>query len=196
MTANLVLASASPRRLELLKQIGVDCEVDPADIDESLLQGEPPADYVQRMARSKAERVYSRRQPLPVLAADTTVVLDGDVLGKPCDRMDGLAMLARLSGRVHHVMTAVCLQSPSGIVEQLVVTEVEFVQLGRDDCEAYLDTTEPWDKAGGYAIQGLAGAFVAGIKGSYSNVVGLPLSQTWRILRDHGVVTGLVPRVD
>ena len=191
----LVLASASPRRRELLDQLGVQYSSHPADIDETRSPGEAPADYVQRMAREKAQAVAAQ-YPGPatvVLAADTTVLIDDDVLGKPRDHFDGLAMLARLSGRSHSVMTAVCLHSTAGISCELVATQVEFIQLSRDICESYLATDEPWDKAGGYGIQGLAGAFVRAIHGSYSNVVGLPLGETWQLLRAHGIATRLDP---
>jgi septum formation protein len=189
----LVLASASPRRRELLAQLGVDCIAVPADIDETPRAGEKPGDYVQRMAREKAVVVaaaYSLAE-YAVLAADTTVVIDEDVLGKPRDHFDGLGILARLSGRSHSVLTAICLQDETGVREELVETRVEFIQLTREMCEAYLATDEPWDKAGAYAIQGLAGAFVKSISGSYSNVVGLPLQETWSMLRECKVPTGL-----
>ena len=193
MSAKLVLASASPRRRELLDQIGVAYLCEPADIDETPLPGEAPAEYVQRMARQKALAVADR-YPSPqyaVLAADTTVMIDEDVLGKPRDHFDGLAMLARLSGRRHSVMTAVCLHHAEGLTARLVETSVEFVQLTRQLCESYLATDEPWDKAGAYAIQGLGGVFVKSIQGSYSNVVGLPLSTTWQMLTDRGIPTAL-----
>lgn len=191
---NLILASASPRRRELLQQLGVDYHCEPADIDESRLSGELPSDYVLRMACEKAQVVAGRYPPgtAAVLAADTSVVLDDDVLGKPADHFDGLGMLARLSGRTHSVLTGVCLCTLAGeSLAEVVETRVSFVQLTREQCEAYLATDEPWDKAGGYAIQGLAGAFVSGIEGSYSNVVGLPLTQTWQLLSGQGIKTAL-----
>ena len=192
---NLVLASASPRRRELLARIGVQFRVQPADIDESPLPRESASEYVQRMAREKAEAVSGELSDgmSAVLAADTTVVLDEDVFGKPRDRIDGLAMLARLSGRSHEVMTAVSLRSGGRAESLLVVTEVTFTNLSREVCEAYLDTDEPWDKAGAYAIQGRGGAFVSSISGSYSNVVGLPLCETWQLLAGFGIATGLTP---
>ncbi len=193
--SRLVLASASPRRRELLQQLGVPHLCDPAEIDESPLPGEAPGIYVQRMASEKAARV-ARRYPgeeQAVLAADTIVVVDEDMLGKPRDHFDGLAMLAKLSGRSHCVYTAVCLQQGSSVSLELVETRVEFIQLTRELCEAYLATDEPWDKAGAYAIQGLAGAFVRGIQGSYSNVVGLPLCETWQLLQASGIDTSLSP---
>lgn len=190
----LILASASPRRRELLDQIGVVYRVEPADIDESRRAGETPADYVQRMAEEKAAAVAARhpRSGVAVLAADTSVVLDDDVLGKPGDHFQALGMLARLSGRSHSVLTGICLCCDGRPAESRVVeTKVRFVQLSRQHCEAYLATDEPWDKAGGYAIQGLAGAFVSAIEGSYSNVVGLPLSETWQLLQEAGIATAL-----
>jgi septum formation protein len=189
----LVLASASPRRLQLLEQIGVGCVIDPADIDETAREYEAPVDYVQRMAQEKAHAVFVRPEHAQhaVLAADTSVVLDGDILGKPADRGAALAMLARLSGREHEVMTAVCLLHAGNAVSEVVTTRVEFVTLTLQMCEAYLATDEPWDKAGAYAIQGLAAAFVRSIVGSYSNVVGLPLAETWRMLDAAGIANGL-----
>jgi septum formation protein len=188
----LILASASPRRRELLEQLGVDYLCDPAAIDESPLAGEKPEDYVRRMAREKAAAVAARHTSSRwVLAADTTVVLGDDVLGKPRDHFDGLGMLARLSGRSHSVLTAICLHGAGEAQGELVETRVEFVPLSREVCEAYLATDEPWDKAGCYAIQGLGGAFVRSIQGSYSNVVGLPLSETWQLLRTAGITTAL-----
>ncbi len=189
----LVLASASPRRRELLERLGVRYACDPADIDETPLAGEAAADYVQRMAREKAACAAARYSlaECAVLAADTTVVLDEDVMGKPRDHFHGLAMLARLSGRSHSVMTAICLCGEWGVDAELVETRVEFAQLSREVCEAYLATEEPWDKAGAYAIQGLGGALVRSIQGSYSNVVGLPLAETWQLLARRGIATVL-----
>jgi septum formation protein len=189
----LILASASPRRRALLKQLGVEFRVDPADIDESSVAREAPEVYVKRMARDKAARVAARHDlaRCAVLAADTAVVIDQDILGKPLDHFDGLAMLARLSGRRHTVVTGLCLQHGAETRELVCATAVDFITIDRETCEAYLATDEPWDKAGAYAIQGLAGAFVRGIEGSYSNVVGLPLAETWELLQSVGVATGL-----
>ncbi|MCX2972486.1 septum formation inhibitor Maf [Halieaceae bacterium IMCC8485] len=186
----LILASASPRRRELLHQIGVAHLCEPANIDESRLAGEKPEDYVLRMAREKAAAVASRHSggSLAVLAADTSVVIDEDVLGKPGDHFEALGMLARLSGRSHRVLTGICLNTQRGeVLSEMVETKVHFLQLTREQCESYLATPEPWDKAGGYGIQGLAGAFVSSIEGSYSNVVGLPLAQTWQLLSGQGI---------
>ncbi|PLW83378.1 hypothetical protein CWI75_05510 [Kineobactrum sediminis] len=188
----LVLASASPRRHELLATLGVQFLLDTADIDETAVPGEVPLTYVQRMAREKAATVVSRRDDgFAVLAADTTVVIDGDILGKPRDHFSGLGMLARLSGRTHAVITALCLQRGDAVWECDVSTRVTFLTLSREVCERYLATSEPWDKAGGYGIQGLGGALVSSIEGSYSNVVGLPLAETWQLLAAHGVATTL-----
>lgn len=193
--ACLILASASPRRRELLDQLQVSYTCRPAHIDESQHVAEGPSDYVQRMAQEKAQ-VVAARYPSPayaVLAADTVVLSDGVVLGKPRDRVDALDILARLSGRRHSVLTAVCLCSATGMKSALVATEVEFMTLSDEICAAYLDTPEPWDKAGAYGIQGLAGAFVRSIKGSYSSVVGLPLCETLQLLRANGIGTALTP---
>lgn len=194
MPLQLVLASGSPRRAQLLEQLGVKFRCDPADIDETPYADEPAEDYVLRMAQEKAAAVAQRHDTSDcnILAADTTVVLDSKLLGKPRDRLDALGILARLSGRTHEVLTGICLMSATGQHSEVVTTEVEFISLDHATCEAYLNTDEPWDKAGGYGIQGLGGAFVKSIRGSYSNVVGLPLAQTWALLRERGVPGHLV----
>lgn len=194
----LILASASPRRRDLLDLLGVQYRCEPADIDESVMSGESPTDYVERMAKTKAQVVAqscSSAHTL-VLAADTSVVIDDDILGKPRDRFDGLAMLARLSGRTHTVMTAICIWSVDEIHVERVNTQVTFSALDRRTCEAYLTTDEPWDKAGGYGIQGLGGALVSRIDGSYSNVVGLPLCETRALLGRFGCVSTLDPSAE
>ena len=183
----LILGSGSPRRRELLSQLGVEFRVVPANIDESVLANEAPEDYVLRMAMEKAQTIAAEHPTASVLGADTTVVLDDDILGKPAGHGDALATLARLSGRSHQVMTGICLATPAGSHGEVVTTEVTFMTLDLDTCEAYLATDEPWDKAGSYGIQGLAGAFVRSIEGSYSNVVGLPLAETWLLLQRHGI---------
>jgi nucleoside triphosphate pyrophosphatase len=183
----ITLASVSPRRGELLNQIGVPHVVVGAHIDESALPAESPHDYVQRMARSKALAVWSQQQSLPVLAADTTVVLDGATLGKPKDRDDALGMLARLSDRTHEVLTAVALATRSGLSVRVSVSSVRFRALGAEECAAYWETGEPRDKAGAYAVQGRAAVFVESLQGSYSGVMGLPLFETVELLRSAGV---------
>jgi septum formation protein len=195
----LILASASPRRKVLLDQLGVSCTCAPADIDESHWVGEKPADYVRRMAQEKARTIASLYPTVDhaVLSADTIVVIAGTVLGKPIDYADALLMLTSLSGRSHSVLTAICLMTVTGMVCELVETQVEFLSLSQEVCKAYLATDEPWDKAGAYGIQGLAGAFVRSIDGSYSNVVGLPLCETWQLLSANGISTALnVARLD
>ena len=181
------LASVSPRRRELLAQIGVPHTVVGADIDESVRSGEAPRDYVLRMARQKALTVRERGEALPVLAADTTVVLDNIIYGKPRDRDDGLAMLGRLSGRTHEVLTAVALAHLSEVSLRLSVSTVRFRELSPEERAAYWDTGEPRDKAGGYAIQGAAAVFIEFLSGSYSGVMGLPLFETGELLRAVGV---------
>ena len=187
---DLILASASPRRADLLRQLGVTFEQRAADIDERQLSGEPAEDYVARLAWEKSAAAQNDSD-IAVLAADTCVVLDDQVLGKPTDHFDALAMLARLSGREHRVLTAVCVRLGHQVEEALSDTRVKFGNLSHAQCLAYLETDEPWDKAGSYGIQGLAGAFVESLQGSYSGVVGLPLSETWDLLRRVGVTTCL-----
>ena len=193
MNTALVLASASPRRFELLTTLGVDFRCQPADIDESVQVGESPLCYVQRMAREKSAVVAAQQELSEyfILAADTTVVVDGEILGKPESHAHGLFTLQRLSGRSHTVTTALCLQTPQGLTQRYVDTTVQFVSFDRDVCEAYLATDEPWDKAGSYGIQGLGGVLVREINGSFSNVVGLPLTETCELLCEHGIATAL-----
>jgi septum formation protein len=184
----LVLASRSPRRRELLWQIGVAHRVAAADIDEQPLPGETPADCVQRLALAKAQTVSP--DGLPVLGADTAVVLDGRMLGKPSDRADGVAMLRQLSGRTHRVLTAVALVDAHGSRMALNESEVEFRVLAAAECERYWESGEPRDKAGGYAIQGLGAVFISALRGSYSGVMGLPLFETATLLDAAGVPCG------
>jgi septum formation protein len=185
----LILASASPRRQELLDQLGVSYTCAPANIDETPNPGERPSAYVQRMSQNKAKSVANRLPSagLVILAADTVVVIDDNILGKPSDHRDARNSLMRLSGRKHTVLTAVCLIDGSTMSCETVETEVEFLTLQPEVIEAYLMTEEPWDKAGAYGIQGAGGAFVRSLQGSYSNVVGLPLSDTWQLLSSHGI---------
>lgn len=183
----LCLASVSPRRRELLAQIGVPHTVAAAHVDETLLPDESPADYVARLARLKATTVRQRGELLPVLAADTSVVLDGAVYGKPTGRADGLAMLQSLAGRTHQVFTAVALATRQGLALRLNCSSVRFRDIQRAEMEAYWETGEPRDKAGGYAIQGYGAVFVAALSGSYSAVMGLPLFETAELLRGAGI---------
>lgn len=190
MSPSLYLASASPRRRELLSQLEVPFELVLPEVEEQRQPSETAADYVQRLARDKAiAGAAMAAEPLPVLAGDTIVVLDGDVLEKPTDKADGLAMLRRLSGRSHQVMTAMALARQGNIEVVLVTTEVSFRPLSDTDIERYWASGEPIDKAGGYGIQGLGGRFVVRINGSYSAVVGLPLVETEALLRRGGVLS-------
>jgi len=192
----VILASASPRRTALLLQIGVSHRVVPAQIDERRAAGEPIENCVRRLAKSKALEVQvalaavagaTTAVAFAVLGADTAVVIDDDLLGKPRDRADALAMLARLSGRWHQVLSAVALASPNGMQCTVSRSEVRFRTLSERECALYWDSGEPCDKAGAYAIQGLGAAFVQELRGSYSGVVGLPLFETARLLAEAGV---------
>jgi len=182
MAAVITLASVSPRRQELLHQIGVPHVVVGAHIDESVHADESPHAYVQRIATNKALAVWKEHPSLPVLAADTTVVLDGVTLGKPSDRDDALRMLGRLSGRTHEVLTAVALATREGVTLRVSVSKVRFRALSDAECAAYWETGEPRDKAGAYAIQGRAAVFIESLQGSYSGVMGLPLFETVELL--------------
>ena len=177
----LVLASTSPRRAELLGGLDLLFDVCPPDIDETPLPGEAPAPYVERLARAKAAAVVAA--DTVVLAADTTVDLDGTILGKPSTSSEAADMLAALSGRDHLVHTGVAVATRLGVETVTVSTSVRFAALTTSDIEWYIDTGEPFDKAGGYGIQGRAASFVASIDGSVTNVIGLPLAETVALLR-------------
>jgi septum formation protein len=179
----IILASASPRRAELLRAAGIDFDVRPADVDEAVLPGEAPSDYVSRLAEAKARVVHERNHDRTVLAADTAVVVDGGILGKPIDEADAKRMLRLIGGRTHEVVTAVSVFHPGQIVDTRVeVTTVEFAGLSEADIEWYVSSGEPMDKAGAYAVQGLASRFVTRVDGSYSNVVGLPIALVYQML--------------
>lgn len=188
----LYLASRSPRRVELLKQIGIDCITHPADIDETQHLNESPEEYVVRLAREKAEvcvlSLSGEQKSRPVLAADTTVALSGAVLGKPEDDNDARRMLAALSGSTHLVHTAVALAFMNKIEVVLSTTKVEMIDFSESQIEHYIATGEHRDKAGSYGIQGLAGAWVRRIEGSYTGVMGLPICETAELLRKHAVI--------
>jgi septum formation protein len=177
------LASASPRRRQLLEWAGVHVVVDPPDVDESWVPGEHPADAAERLARAKA---LARPTPELTLAADTVVHLDGKPFGKPVDPDEAIAFLSALSGAWHEVTTGVALRSDDGTHSLRVSTAVRFRTLERDEIHRYVLTGEPMDKAGAYAIQGLGGALVAELRGSWTNVMGLPLEQTLAALRAAG----------
>ncbi len=186
-SAELVLASGSPRRRELLATFGVSPIVRPVDIDETPRSGELAAAYVERLARAKAQATGAPGEL--VLAADTVVAISGDLLGKPRDANDAARMLRQLSGRGHRVLTGVAVWEPeTRLIEvEVAITEVEFRDLTAGEIEAYVSSGEPMDKAGAYAIQGLAAVFVQGIVGDYSNIVGLPLPVVYRLLLGRGI---------
>jgi len=212
----VILASASPRRAELLRAAGIPFEVHPAHVDESLHPGESPDVYVMRVAKEKAIAIAARLPRRVVLAADTTVVVDEQILGKPEDEEDARRMLRMLSGRVHEVLSGVCLCGPAelqatnasearqdnsghdapqiGSAQQCEIrlerTSVAFARLTDDEIAWYVSSGEPMDKAGAYAIQGLASRFVTRIDGSYSNVVGLPVALVCEMLRSHALLHG------
>ena len=184
-----ILASASPRRRELLEQIGCHFRVAPVDVDETPLAGEAPVSYVLRMAKDKAVAGWQAcgQQELPVLGADTTVVLAEQIFGKPANRDEAVAMLQRLSGKTHRVLSAVAMMDGSNCQHRLSETSVSFRSLEEEECLRYWDSGEPADKAGAYAIQGYGALFVTSIRGSYSGVVGLPLVETCELLKAFGL---------
>jgi len=194
----IYLASKSPRRRELLRQIGIEFELllSEKEVDESVLPGEGAPDYVARVTRAKLDSAQQtmllRQLPhRPILAADTTVVVDHLILGKPADRDQALEMIARLSGRTHHVLTSVAVALTMGVeTEVWQVTQqsdVSFAELSPAAIAAYCDTLEPYDKAGAYGIQGLASLFISNIVGSHSGIMGLPLFETAQLLEKAGV---------
>jgi len=182
----LILASSSPRRQELLRQIGIPFVVEAPDVDEHAVEARSPAELVEQLALRKARAVAAQHPADIVLGADTVVVVDGEVLGKPADRTEAEAMLARLSGRPHQVLTGVAVVRGG---EELVAHEetvVRFAPLTREQIQWYVETGEPMDKAGAYGIQGRAAALIASISGDYFNVVGLPLHRTVQMLTQFG----------
>jgi septum formation protein len=188
MSRNFIyLASGSPRRRELLGQIGVPFEVIHAGVDEDVRSGEAAIEYVRRLAAAKADAGWQAKKDAPVLAADTTVLLEGVILGKPEDPQQAARMLLLLSGRTHEVLTAVALRSNRGTEVRVSHSLVTFRSIGSAEAAAYWDTGEPRDKAGAYAIQGYAAVFVADLRGSYSGVMGLPLFETAELLRAAGI---------
>jgi septum formation protein len=181
----IYLASASPRRSALLRQVGVAHEVRPVDLDETPRPGEPPARYALRLAEEKARALWTTLRSAerrPVLAADTTVALGDEILGKPVDRDDAVRILRRLSGRDHEVHTAVALLHEGGADARLSTSIVSFRELGAAEIDWYWNTGEPADKAGAYAVQGYGAIFVRHLAGSFSGVMGLPLYETWELL--------------
>ncbi|MBI2835749.1 MAG: septum formation inhibitor Maf [Acidobacteria bacterium] len=183
-SVRVLLASQSPRRADLLRAAGIAFEIVGVEVDERRLDDESPASYVLRVARTKAEVAACRKSGTLVLAADTAVVVDGLILGKPADEADAARMLEMLSGRTHLVMTGVALCRDGRALTEVVSTAVRFLRLGDAEIAWYVATGEPRGKAGGYAIQGLASRFIDWIEGSYSNVVGLPVAKVYQLLKE------------
>ena len=188
----LILASASPRRAEILRNAGIQFEIRKTDVDESRIVGELPGDYVRRLALAKALSAATEyRDPVDetlILGADTVVVVDADILGKPASQDDARSMLRRLSGRIHEVHTGLALLRKPGTMQRVVeeITRVHFASLSEREIEDYIATGEPFDKAGAYGIQGIGGRYVTRIEGCYFNVMGLPLAQLWSLLCEVG----------
>jgi septum formation protein len=195
---SLILASASPRRSELLRNAGIDFFVDAAGIGEDLIAGERPQECAQRLAAEKARVVFKRHPDKFVLGADTIVVVDGAILGKPPDKEDASRMLHLLSGHAHDVITGICLMGPplrnnsqptSGFEDvRYEITRVFMTEIAEEEIIDYVETGEPMDKAGAYAIQGRASRWITRIEGDYFNVVGLPISLVYRMLRQNGAI--------
>jgi septum formation protein len=188
----LILASGSPRRAELLAAAGFDFTIASPDVDETPSPGEPPLEYAMRVARAKADHVLrqTRAGAATILAADTVVVGGSRLMGKPVDGDDAVSMLRTLAGTVHDVHTAIVLRDPRGQKDEVVTTRVRFAELTEAEIAWYIRTGEPFGKAGAYGIQGRAARFVEWIDGSWSNVVGLPISTVYRLLKEVGVPTG------
>ena len=185
---DLTLASASPRRAQILAQIGVNFRTSPAEIDETPRSNESAVDYVQRMALEKVNRVLKTESySKPVLGSDTTVVFDSIILGKPQDADDATRILSMLSGSTHQVLTAVVVSDGTECQSLLSKTEVRFRTISIKECQTYWQTGEPQDKAGAYAIQGYGAVFVESIRGSYSGVVGLPIAETTQLLQQFNI---------
>jgi septum formation protein len=182
----LVLASASPRRADLLRAAGIAFDVFPVDVDERFRNGEKPEHAVARLAEAKANVAAASHPDAIILGADTTVVIRGQALAKPVDAADAARMLRLLSGRTHEVLTGVCLYGQGRRLLHVEPTRVRMARLGESEIAWYVSTGEPFDKAGGYAVQGLASRFIEGIDGSYSNVVGLPISSVYELLKELG----------
>lgn len=185
----IVLASASPRRQELLRTAGIDFVVQPSHIPEVPLQAEAPRAFAERMAREKAQEILRRDRESVILSADTVVAVRGEILGKPNDPGDAARMLGLLSGRNHEVITAVCLASQEFEDVRSELTEVHFNPMTDQEISDYVASGEPMDKAGAYAIQGGASRWISRIEGDYYNVVGLPVDLVWRMLRERAIIT-------
>lgn len=188
--SRFVLASRSPRRVQFLREAGFAFLTDPADVPECPAPDEPARDYALRVALAKAGAALQRQPQWPALGADTDVVLDGRILGKPVDAADARAMLTALSGRSHQVISAVVVLHGSRAESVVTVTEIDFAVLSKRDIASYVASGEPMGKAGAYGIQGLAARFVRAVRGSYTGVVGLPMSETCELLARFGILPG------
>lgn len=186
--SKLILASASPRRKELLHRAGIEVEVEPSNLEEARLDGEMPKQYAERLARDKACAVFARHPDDLVLAADTIVIVDNDVLEKPADAADAARMLRMISGRTHKVTTGVCLLGPGVGDVRSETTDVTFQPITEDEIKQYVASGEPMDKAGAYGIQGRASRWVERVDGCYFNVVGLPVPLVYQMLKEHGAI--------
>jgi septum formation protein len=182
----LILASGSPRRAELLRAAGFAFDVEPVEVDERFRRGEKPGNAVARLAQAKAGTVAARHPLAVVLGADTTVVVRGEPLGKPADQIDAVRMLRLLSGRTHEVLTGICLSSGGRSLVHVEPSRVRVARMSEEEIAWYVSTGEPADKAGAYAVQGLASRFIEGIDGSYANVVGLPIYNVCELLKELG----------
>lgn len=188
-STHIILASASPRRQQLLKQIGITYTVRPADIDERQKLNEVPLVYCQRMATEKAQKIWGQSLgEQPVIGADTVVVQAGKCLGKPLSKTDAINMLQKLSGKIHQVISTVCLLTAEGEFSGFSTSDVEFSKIDGECIRQYVDTGEPMDKAGSYAIQGKAAMWIKSINGSYSGIMGLPLFETTQMLCNAGII--------
>lgn len=185
---SLILASASPRRAELLRNAGIEFAVQPPNISEDPRPGEDPATLARRLALEKAREIFRKNPGKFVLSADTVVVIDGQMLAKPQDADDAVRMLSLLSGRTHEVITGVCLTGPENVQDvRAENTRVTFNRIEEAEIREYVATGDPMDKAGGYGIQGMASRWIPKIEGDYFNVVGLPVALVWKMFREHGV---------
>ncbi len=181
----LILASSSPRRADLLRAAGIPFEAVPVNVDESVSKLEPPGEHVRRLAREKADAAFVTHGDAVVLAADTIVIISGEIMGKPRDAKDAVRMLRQLSGREHEVLTGVAIVAKRGVAVEVARTRVWVSPLNDQEIEQYVATGEPLDKAGAYGIQGQGSKFIDRIQGSYSNVVGLPVSLVYRLLKGY-----------
>ncbi len=196
LSGKIILASASPRRSDLLAMMGIPCDIQPGDIDETVQEGEPPGMHVRRLSLEKTQELAGRYPDSWVIGADTIVVIEGHILGKPSTTAEAEYMLKMLSGKTHQVFTGITIfrASPATQLTDAVVSDVLFKQIPEEEIRWYVRTGEPFDKAGGYALQGKGAFFIEKIHGSFTNVIGLPLCETIEMLKLAGAIT--FPGVD